>query len=133
MVRPHSDGMNRRHFVAVATTASLAGCTGLFDSEENSSLDLTVQNERADPVTVQVVVVDDEGTTYEDESYQIDSGVARAFQVPVGTDGRHEVTVSGEDWQGQLAWNADTCVLFDGRVRVTDESVEVASECVQQR
>lgn len=133
MSRPHSDDMNRRHFVAVAATASLAGCTGLFDSEENSNLDLTVQNERTDPVTVQVVVVDDEGTMYEDESDQIDSGVARAFKVPVGTDGRHEVTVSGEDWQGRLAWNADTCVLFDGTVRVTAESVEVAGECVQQR
>lgn len=128
-----NDGMNRRHFVGVAATASLAGCTGLFDSEENSRLDLTVQNERAGPVTVQVVVVDDEGTTYEDESYQIDSGVARAFEVPVGTDGRHEVTVSGEDWQGQLAWNADTCVRFDGTVSVTGERVEVAGECVQQR
>jgi hypothetical protein len=125
--------MNRRHFVAVAATASLAGCTGLSGDEENSSLDLTVQNERAEPVTVQVVVVDDGGTTYEDESDQIDSGVARAFEVPVGTTGRHEVTVSGTDWEGRLAWNADTCVLFDGTVRVTDESVEVAGECVQQR
>lgn len=114
-------------------TASLAGCTGVFDSEENSRLDLTVQKERSEPVTVRVVVVDDEGTTYEDESDQIDSGFARAFGVPVGTDGRDEVTVSGEDWQGQLALNADTCVLFDGTVRVTDESVAVASECVQQR
>ena len=133
MCCPPKNGMNRRHFVAVAATVSLAGCTGLFDSEENSSLDLTVQNERTEPVTVQIVVVDGEGTTYEDESDQIDSGVASAFEVPVGTDGRHEVTVSGEDWQGQLAWNADTCLLFQGTVRVTDESVEVAGECIQQR
>lgn len=70
---------------------------GVFDSEENSSLDLTVQNERRDPVTVQFVVVDDEGTTYQDMPDQIDSGVARAFDVPVGTDGRHEVTGSGVD------------------------------------
>lgn len=133
MFRPYNDGMNLRHFVAVAATASLAGCTGLFDNEENSSLDLTVQNERAEPVTVQVVVVDDEGTTYEDESDQIDSGVARAFEVSVGTEGRHEVTVTGEDWKGQLAWNATTCRLFDGQVRVTDELVEVAGECVDQQ
>ncbi|SFK83458.1 hypothetical protein SAMN04487950_1342 [Halogranum rubrum] len=125
--------MNRRHFVAVAATVSVAGCTGLFDGEERSNLDLTVQNERAQPVTVQVVVVDDEGTTYEDESDQIDSGVARAFEVPVGTDGRHEVTVSGEDWTGKLAWDATTCRLFDGQIRVTDDLVEVAGECVDQR
>jgi hypothetical protein len=125
--------MNRRQFVAVATTASLAGCMGSSDSEESSSLALTVQNERADPVTVTVVVVDDEGTTYEEASDQVDSGVASAFEVPVGTGGRHEVTVSGEDWQGKLAWNADSCALFDGTVRVTDQSVEVAGECVQQR
>jgi hypothetical protein len=125
--------MNRRQFVAVGATASLAGCAGLGGGEESSQLDLTVQNERADPVTVQVEVVDEEGTTYEDESDQIDSGVARAFEVTVGTEGRHEVTVSGEDWRGQLAWNVDTCTLFDGTVRVTDESVEVASECANVR
>jgi len=125
--------MNRRHFVAVAATASLAGCTGLFEGDEGSNLDLTVQNERAEPVSVQVVVVDSEGTTYEDESDQIDSGVARAFEVRVGTAGRHEVTVSGDDWAGQLAWNATTCRLFDGQIRVTDELVEVAGECVDQR
>lgn len=125
--------MNRRHFVSVVATASLAGCTGLFDSDEPSRLDLTVQNDRADPVTVQIVVVDTTGTTYRDESDQIDSSVARAFDVPVGTNGRHEVTVAGADWQGQLAWNADTCVRFDGTIRITDESVEVAGECVQYR
>lgn len=125
--------MDRRHFLAGAATASLAGCTGIFDSDENGSLDLTVQNERSEPVTVQVEVVDDEGTTYEDESDQIDSGVARAFEVTVGTTGRHEVTVSGDGWRGQLAWNADTCAIFDGAVRVTDGGVEVAGECVQQR
>jgi hypothetical protein len=125
--------MNRRHFVAAAVSASLAGCTGLFDGEENSRLELTVQNERAEPVAVDVTIVDDEGTTYGDESDRIDSGVARAFEIPVGTDGRHEATVSGEDWQGRLAWHADTCLRFDGTVRVTDDSIEVASECVQQR
>jgi hypothetical protein len=125
--------MHRRHFVAVVATGSLAGCTGLFDNEESSRLDLTVQNERADPVTVQVTVVDNEGTSYGDESDQIDSGVARAFEIPVGTSGRHEMTVSCENWQGKLACYADTCALFDGTVRVTDESVEVAGECVQQR
>ncbi|WP_340101806.1 hypothetical protein [Salinibaculum salinum] len=125
--------MNRRQLLTVAATASLAGCSGLGANGESSQLSLTVQNERADPVTVQVVVVDDEGTTYEDESDQIDSGVARAFEVTVGAEGRHEVTVTGEDWRGQLAWNAGTCALFDGTVSVTDESVEVASECTDTR
>lgn len=126
-------GMNRRQFVAVAGTISLAGCPGSSGGDENSQLDLTVQNERSGPVTVDVAVVDDDGTTYEEVSDQIDSGVARAFEVTGGTEGRHEVTVSGGDWQGQLAWNATTCALFEGTVRVTEESVEVASECVNQR
>jgi hypothetical protein len=125
--------MNRRQFVTAAATASLAGCSLPGSGEENGQLDLTVQNERAAPVTVQVEVVDDEGTTYEDESDQIDSGVARTFEVTVGTEGRHEVTVSGEDWRGQLAWNAGTCARFGGTVRVTDGSVEVASECTDVR
>lgn len=125
--------MRRRYFVAIAATVPLAGCTGSFGGEENSQLDLTVQNERNEPVTAQVTVVDDEGTTYEDESEQIDSGVVRAFEVVVRTAGCHEVTVSGDDWRGQLAWNADTCSLFDGTVRVTEESVGVAGECVTER
>jgi hypothetical protein len=122
--------MYRRHFVALAATSSLAGCTGLFDSDESGRLDLTVQNERDGPITVQVTVVDSEGTTYEDESDQVDSGVARAFEVTVGTGGRHEVTVSGDDFAGQLAWNPDTCGLYSGTVRVTNERFEVAGECV---
>jgi hypothetical protein len=125
--------MNRRRFVAVAAVGSLAGCSGLSGSAESGQLDLTVQNERADPVSVLVEVVDGEGTTYEENEDRIDSGVARAFDVTVGTEGRHEVTVTGDDWQGQLAWNAGTCALFDGSVRVTDGSVEVAGECVDTR
>jgi len=125
--------MDRRHFLAAVGMTSLAGCTGVFNGEERSRLDLTVQNDRADPITVQVDVVDVEGTTHEDESDQVDSGVARAFEVIGGTEGRHEVTVSGDDFRGQLAWNATTCRLFDGQVRVTDDLVEVAGECVEQR
>ena len=81
--------MNRRHFLATAGVVSLAGCTGLFGTEQSSRLDLTVQNSRADPITVQVEVVDAEGTTYENESDQVDSGTARAFEVIGGTEGRH--------------------------------------------
>ena len=80
-----------------------------------------------------VSVVGEDGTTYESTSDQVDSGVARTFDVTVGASGRHEATVSSGDWEGRVAWQADACSLFDGSVRVTAESVEVASECVQQR
>jgi hypothetical protein len=124
----------RRQFLAAAATVPLAGCASLTGGDdEPSRLDLTVQNERPEPVTVDVSVVGDDGTTYESTSDQVDSGVARAFEVPVGTSGRHEATVSGDDWEGRVAWQAGTCSLFDGRVLVTPEAVEVASECVQQR
>jgi hypothetical protein len=125
--------MDCRHFLAAPSVASLAGCTGLFGPEERSHLGLTVRNDRADPVTVQIAVVDSEGTTYEDDADQIDSGVACAFEVVVGTKGRHEVTVAGDDFRGQLAWDATICRLFDGQVSVTDDLVEVAGECVDQR
>jgi hypothetical protein len=125
--------MNRRHFLALVPTSTLVGCVGSLGTAERSRLDLTVQNDRKDPISVRISVVDEEGTTYEDESDRIDSGVARAFEVAAGAEGRHEVTVSGDDWRGQLAWNADSCVRFDGTVRVTAESVEVASECVDHR
>lgn len=125
--------MDRRQFLGVAATASLAGCTGLLGDDPDGRLDLTVQNDRGNPVSVQVTVADDEGTTYADETDQVDPGVARAFEVTVGSAGRHEVTVDGADWRGQLAWDAGTCALFDGTVRVTGEAVEVAGECVDPR
>ncbi|WP_226007010.1 twin-arginine translocation signal domain-containing protein [Natrinema salinisoli] len=125
--------MNRRHFLTGTATTALAGCAGAFGTAKSSRLDLTVQNDRADQITVRITVTDEEGTMYEDASDRIDSGVARAFEVVAGTEGRHEVTVSGEDWRGQLAWHADTCALFDGTIRVAPESVEVASECLEQR
>jgi hypothetical protein len=125
--------MHRRHFLAVAGVASVVGCTGLSGEPENSRLDLTVRNERTDPVTVQVDVIADDGTVYEDDSDRIDSGVARAFEVVVGNAGRHVMTVSGDGFRGELAWNADTCRLFDGTVGVTEERVEVIGECVDPR
>ncbi|GAB3676258.1 hypothetical protein GCM10028856_34130 [Halopiger thermotolerans] len=80
-----------------------------------------------------MVVAGEDGTTYEEESDRLENSVSRAFEVIVGRDGRHEVTVSGDDFRGELAWNAGTCRLFDGSVRVTDEAVAVAGECVDQR
>ena len=129
---PGVPSMNRRHFLAAAGSLSLSGCAGLFVDKERSRLNLSVHNERANPITVRVVVVDTEGATYEDESDRIDSGVARKFEVIGGRQGRLEVTVSGDDFRGQLAWNADTCRLFDGRIRVTNELVEITGECVEQ-
>lgn len=124
--------MYRRRFLVVGATASVAGCSGSFGGERNGRLDLTVQNDRADAITVQVEVVDAEGLNYEFEEAQIGSGVAETFEVVVGTDDRHEVTVSGEDFRGQLAWNVDTCLHFRGTVGVTSEGVEVASECIER-
>ncbi len=125
--------MQRRRFLALAAAAPLAGCSNPFGGPESGRLDLTVHNERAAPVAARVTVVDADGTTYEDVSDDISSGTARAFEVTVGTRGRHVATVAGDDWQGQLAWHADTCARYDGTVRVTPDAVEVAGECVQQR
>ncbi len=51
--------MNCRRFVTAAATASLAGCAGLGDGGDNGQINLIVQNERAEPVTAQVAVVDE--------------------------------------------------------------------------
>ena len=125
--------MDRRRFVAVAAAAPLAGCAGPFGDSENGRLDLTVRNDGSEPVTVQVDVVADDGTTYAEESDRIDGGVARSFAVAVGTSGRHVVAVSGDDFRGELAWDAWVCRRFDGTVAVADGSVEVVGECAEQR
>ena len=116
-----------------ASATSLAGCSSLGGRSEPSRLDLTVQNERDDPVTAEVTVTGDDGVTYFEESDRIETGVARAFETPVGSEGRHEVTVTGGDWQGNLGWNAGTCALYDGRVRVSETEVAVSGECVDPR
>ena len=127
--------MERRRLLAAgagALAGATAGCLG-FGDPEPGRLDLTVRNHGDEPVDVEVVVTGDDGTTYEDESDRVDAGVARAFEVIVGASGRHEVTVTGPDWEGRLAWDADTCRLYDGRVAVDGETVEVAGECVDPR
>ena len=127
--------MERRRLLAAgagAIAASAAGCLGTGDAEP-SRLDLTVRNDGADPVDVEVVVSGDDGTTYAEESDRVDAGVARAFEASVGETGRHEVVVTGTDWEGRLAWNAETCRLYDARIAVDGETVEVAGECVDLR
>lgn len=110
-----------------------AGCPGFGGTEEpRGHLDLTVQNDRSQPISFQLMVTDSDGAVIANESERVDSGVGQAFDFAIGTGGRHEVTVVGDDWQGQLAWNADSCAQFEAVIRITDESVEVAGECLQQ-
>ena len=126
--------MERRRLLAAsagALTASAAGCLG--SDPEPGRLDLTVQNDGDGPVDVDVVVSGDDGTTYAEESDRVDAGVARAFEASVGETGRHEVTVTGTDWEGRLAWNAGTCRLYDAQIAVDGETVEVAGGCVDAR
>lgn len=81
----------------------------------------------------QVTVTGPDGEVYEEETDRVDAGVSRAFEVTVGASGRHELTVSGDDWSGSLAWNAADCLLYDGQIRVTETAVETAGECVDSR
>lgn len=127
--------MERRGLLAAgvgAIAGATAGCLGTGDPE-SGRLDLTVRNDGDAPIDVEVVVEGDDGTTYEETSDSVDAGVARAFEVIVGASGRHEVTVTGADWEGRLAWDAETCRLYDGQVTVDGETVEVAGECVDPR
>ena len=127
--------MDRRSLLAASAGAfagAAAGCLGAGDPEPGR-LDLAVRNDGDATVDVEVVVAGDDGTTYAEESDRVDPGVARAFDVAVGATGRHEVAVTGADWEGRLAWDADACRLYDGRVAVDGETVAVAGECVDPR
>ena len=111
-----------------------AGCLGVgSDDDSRSRLDLTVQNDGTQPVSFQVTVADADGTILVNESERIDGSVGRSFDFTVGTTGRHEVTVASENWTGQVAWNTDTCARYDATIRVSDDSVEVAGECLEQQ
>ena len=127
--------MERRRLLAAGTgtlAVAAAGCLGLGEADPGR-LDLTVRNDGDEPIDADVVVEGDDGTTYAEESDRVDAGVDRAFEVIVGASGRHEVTVTGADWEGRLAWGADTCRLYDGEVSVDAETVEVAGECADPR
>lgn len=109
-----------------------AGCLSVGSNGDSvSRLDLTVQNDGTQPVSFQLTVTEADGTTLVNESERLAGSVGQSFDFTVGTTGRHEVAVAGEDWTGQLAWNADTCARYDATVRVTDDSVEVAGECLE--
>jgi len=71
-------------------------------------------------------------TLYAEETDRIDPG-ARAFEVTVDATGRHEVVVTGGDWEGRLAWDAAVCALYDGTVAVDAGTVSTAGECVDTR
>ena len=127
--------MERRRLLAAGTgtlAVAAAGCLGLGEADPGR-LDLTVRNDGDEPIDADVVVEGDDGTTYAEESDRVDAGVARAFEVAVGATGRHEVAVTGPDWEGRLAWDAETCRLYDGRVAIDGETVEVAGECIDTR
>ena len=127
--------MDRRTFLAAgsgAVVGAAAGCLG-SGGLDPSRLDLTVRNDGDGPVDVEVVVEGNDGTTYATESDRIDAGVARAFEAVAGATGRHEVTVTGPDWEGRLAWDADFCGRYDATVAVDAATVEVAGECAAPR
>ena len=124
----------RRTLLATAALASATGCSSLVGGDPDPSrLDLTVQNETDSRETVTVTVTGPDGETYLDESDGVDPGVARAFEATVATDGRHEAVVEGSDFEGSVAWDAGVCLLYDGRVLLTGDSVETESECVDER
>jgi hypothetical protein len=128
--------MRRRELLAAtaatATAGALTGCLGVGEAD-SGRLDLTVRNDGDEAINVDVVVEGDDGTTYEEESDRVDPGVARAFEATVGGTGRHEVVVTGADWEGRIAWDAGVCALYDGTVAVDGESVSVAGECADPR
>lgn len=129
--------MDRRELLTAAaatvTAGAISGCLGLGEAEPGR-LDLTVRNDGDAPVDVEVVVRGDDETIYTERSERVDVGVARAFEATVGGTGRHEVTVTGDDWEGRLAWDASVCGLFEGTVAVdADRTVAVAGECVDPR
>jgi len=126
--------VHRRTLLATAALASATGCSSLLGGDRDPNrLDLTVQNDRDQPLTATVTVVGPDDTVYLKETEQFDPGVARAFVERVGTTGRHEVTVEGEGFGGSQAWNAEQCSLYDARIRLTPDSVESSGECVQSR
>lgn len=111
-----------------------AGCLGLGSGGDSESrLNLKVQNDRTQPVSFQLTLTEADGNSLVNESERLGGSVGQAYEFTVGTSGRHEVAVAGEDWRGQVAWNADTCTHYDATVRVTDDSVEVTSECLEQQ
>jgi len=126
--------MIRRRLLAAtaASAAAAAGCLG-SGSDAPGRLDLTVRNDGDTAVAVEVTVRGEDGTTYAAEADRIGPGVARAFEATVGETGRHEVVVTGADWEGELAWDAEACARYAATVAVDADNVEVAGECVDPR
>lgn len=125
----------RLALVAVTLLVLSAGCAALPGGSDTveSRLELTVHNQRSQPISVQVTVRGPDGAVAATESDRLDPNVGQAFDFTVTKPGLYELTVAGDDWRGQLTWNAQTCAHFDATVRVTPASVEVAGQCVDQR
>ena len=125
--------MKRRQFITTIPALMFAGCTEELENEENGRLDLTIRNEHSEPIAVDVTIVDAEGTTRVDLSDRIEGGTVQSFEFVVGTGGRHEVIVSGDEWRSQQAWDVDTCALYEGVVTVAPDRIDTRGECAGQR
>lgn len=121
-------------YVVVGMLAFSVGCVGFGgDADSRSTVDLTVQNDRTQSVSFLLTVTDGDDGVIVNESERLDSGVGRTFDFTVGAPGRHEATVAADDARGQVARNADICGHFDATIRISDERIEVAGECLEQR
>lgn len=121
--------MNRRQFTTAITAFTLAGCAERAENEDVGRLDLTIQSERPDTIAVDVTVVDEAGTTYAEVSDYLESGTTRSFEFAVGTSGRHEATVASDEWRSQIAWDVDTCSLYEALINVSSEEIQTLGEC----
>lgn len=122
----------RGSLLLVSLLVLSAGCLGAgTGGDSQSRLNLTVQNDGTQPVSFRVTLTEADGTVLVNESERLNGSVGRSFDFTVGTTGRHEVTVAGEDWGGGVAWDADTCARYDATIRVSNESVEVIGECLE--
>jgi len=118
---------------AAAATAALAGCTTGRREPAPGTLALTVRNDRAESLAVDIGITDATGSAVESEAAEIAPGVARSFEFEVDPEGRHEVAVDGDDWRGRLAWEPSRCRRYAGTVAVDETLVSVEGECAEPR
>jgi hypothetical protein len=126
--------MYPRYVLGVALVVLLAGCAGLPGaSDPETTVALTVQNDGATAIDLTITVTDPEGASERVASEQLSSGVGQTFDLRLEGPGTHEIVVAGEDWAGTFTVDPERCAAYEGTLRVTNEAVERANECVEPR
>lgn len=93
-------------------------------TDGSGRLEVEISNERSDPESVTVRVLDSGGSVVDEAEYGVDPGVSRSHAFEGPSDGRYRAMVIGGGWRTNADWDAAACRDFLARTRLSGDEME---------